>query len=148
MLKNIFNPGNYSNAVNFVILAMRLSAGLCMLSHGYGKFIKLFGDEPIEFADPIGLGQTASLALTVFAEVFCSILLVLGAATRFAAIPLFITMLVIIFVVHLEDGLKKMELPIFYSVSYFSLILTGGGKFSVDALLTKKSRSNDKQNHQ
>ncbi len=138
MLKKILYPGDYSASINFIILAMRLSVGLCMVSHGYGKCIKLFGDEPIEFADPIGLGQTASLALTVFAEFLCSILLIIGLTTRLAAIPLFITMLVIIFVVHLDDGFKKMELPILYSVSYFSLILTGGGKFSVDALISKK----------
>lgn len=138
MLKTLFNPGNYSSNINFSLLILRLVAGVFMLTHGAGKFTKLFGDEPIQFADPIGVGVTASLALTVFSEVLCSILLILGFKTRLAAIPLLITMLVAAFIVHANDGFGKQELPLFYSTVYFILIFTGAGKFSLDNLIFNK----------
>jgi putative oxidoreductase len=103
-----------------------------MLTHGWGKFLKLIGDEPISFADPIGIGETASLVLVVFSEVFCSILLIVGMATRLAAIPLIITMLVAAFIIHASDGFGKQELPLLYTTIYIVFALVGAGKFSVD----------------
>src|ERR1700754_4362967 len=104
MIKKIFNPGNYSQNINYVLLILRITVGIFMLTHGMGKFSKLFGDEPIKFSDPLGVGITASLALTVFSEVLCSLFLIFGFASRFSAIFLLITMLVIVFIVHPDDG--------------------------------------------
>lgn len=103
-----------------------------------GKFYKLIGDAPIQFADPLGVGLTASLALTVFAEVFCSILLILGLLTRIAAIPLIITMLVVAFVVHGSDGFGSQELPIMYLMMYLVIAILGAGKISLDKLIYSK----------
>ncbi|MDO9040037.1 MAG: DoxX family protein, partial [Bacteroidota bacterium] len=69
------------------ILLLRITAGAFMLTHGIGKFSLLFGNEAIQFPDPIGVGATASLALAVFSEVLCSLFLILGIATRLSAIP-------------------------------------------------------------
>jgi putative oxidoreductase len=138
MIKTIFNPGIYPKNINLVLLLLRISVGLFMLSHGLGKFSKLFGDEPIKFPDPIGVGVTASLALTVFAEVFCSLFLIFGIATRLAAIPLLITMLVAVLIVHINDGFGKQELPLLYSMVYISIAIAGAGKFSIDSLIYKK----------
>lgn len=138
MIKNILNPGSYGTKINLALLLLRLSAGIFMLFHGWGKFMKLIGDEPIQFADPIGIGVTASLALAVFAEVLCSLLLILGAATRLAAIPLFITMFIAAFIVHANDGFGKMELPILYSVIYLVITVAGAGKISIDNWLFTK----------
>jgi len=132
MIKNIFNPGNYLNNINFVLLILRLTVGIFMLTHGIGKFSTLFGDEPIQFPDPIGVGTTASLALTVFSEVFCSILLILGLGTRLAAIPLLITMLVAAFIIHANDGFGKQELGLIYAAIYLVIAITGAGKISID----------------
>jgi len=138
MIKTIFNPGNYSRNINIALLLLRLAAGAFMLTHGLGKFSKLFGDAPIKFADPIGLGEPASLALVVFSEVLCSILLILGLATRFAAIPLIITMLVIVFISHAGDEFGDVELPLLYTAIYVVLALNGAGKYSVDQLIYNK----------
>jgi putative oxidoreductase len=138
MIKNIFNSGNYPQKINLVLLISRITVGAFMLTHGMSKFLKLFGDEPIKFADPIGVGVTASLALTVFAEVFCSLFLIFGIATRLAAIPLLITMLVAVLIVHINDGFGKQELPLLYSMVYISIAIAGAGKFSIDNLIYKK----------
>ena len=107
-----------------------------MLSHGYGKMVKLFNGT-FEFADPIGLGVELSLVLTVFSEVLCALFIVLGILPRFAAIPLIITMVVIVFVVHASDGFGKQELPLFYLISYVVILLLGGGKYSLQRLFSK-----------
>lgn len=140
MIKKFLHPGNYNLNINLVLLLLRLSAGIFMLTHGMGKFDKLFGAEPIKFTDPLGIGETASLALTVFAEVFCSVLLVAGIGTRLVAIPLTITMLVAVFITHAQDPFGKKELALFYLVAYLCLLIAGAGKYSVDYLLSKKGK--------
>ena len=120
MIKSIFDPGNYPQKVNFALLILRVAIGIFMLTHGMGKLYKLFGDEPIAFADPIGIGETASLVLAVFAEVFCSVLLIFGLATRLAAIPLIITMFVAGFIVHAGDEFRVKEMAFLYLVVYIS----------------------------
>ncbi|MBK8553630.1 MAG: DoxX family protein [Ignavibacteria bacterium] len=138
MLKTIFNPGGLSNYSDLTLLLMRIGVGALMLSHGAGKFMKLFGDEPIKFSDPLGVGATASLALAVFAEVFCSIFLIFGFATRLAVVPLIITMLVAVLLIHTHDPFPKKELPLLYIIIYLALVTFGAGKYSVDNLIYKK----------
>jgi len=138
MIRTIFNPGNYSKNIDFALLLLRITAGPFMLTHGWGKFLKLIGDERISFADPIGVGETASLVLVVFSEVLCSMLLIFGVATRLAAIPLIITMLVAAFIVHADDGFGRQELPLLYTAIYFMFALVGAGKFSADSWIYKK----------
>lgn len=124
-------------APNLALLLLRLGVGGLMLTHGIPKLGKLFGPGPVEFGDPIGVGPGVSLALTVFAEVLCSGLLMVGLFTRLATVPLLITMLVAVFVVHQTDGLAKQELPLLYALTYLTLLLTGPGKLSLDASLFK-----------
>ena len=138
MIKNIFNPGNNTNNVSYMLLVLRLVVGVLMLTHGMSKFHNLFGDEPIQFPDPIGVGVTASLALTVFAEVLCSILLIFGVGTRLAALSLLFTMLVVVFIVHSNDGFARQELPLLYAAIYMVIAVTGAGRISIDSLIYKK----------
>ena len=109
-----------------------------MLTHGYPKFQKLLSGN-MEFADPIGLGVGVSLFLTVFAEFFCGLLLLLGLGTRLSSIPLFITMFVAGFVVHGADPFARKEKALMYLLIYLAIFLMGGGKYSLDNLIKKKS---------
>lgn len=139
MIKSIFYPGRYPNTINLALLLLRVAAGAFMLTHGMGKFSNLVGDEPISFADPIGIGEPASLVLAVFAEVLCSILLIFGIATRFAAIPLLITMLVAVFIIHANDEFGRKELALLYAIIYLSIAIAGAGKISVDYWIYQKT---------
>ncbi len=109
-----------------------------MLTHGYGKFLMLTGDGQVQFADPIGIGETASLILAVFAEFICSILLILGVATPLSALPLLITMLVAALIVHAPDPFTRKELPLLYAAVYLVIAIAGAGKYSFDNWLFKK----------
>lgn len=122
------------------LLLLRLSVGWFMIyGHGWGKFMKLFADEPIKFGDPLGLGPELSLGLAVFAEVICSVLLMLGLFARWATIPLIITMLTAYFMVHFDDGFSKQEKALLFLFSYLALFFTGPGKYSMDAVWRKVS---------
>lgn len=134
----ILNTGNYTNNISFTLLFLRVVVGVFMLTHGYGKFLMLAGGDAIQFADPIGVGVTASLLLAVFAEFFCSIFLIFGLATRFSSIPLLVTMLVAAFIVHASDAFMRKELPLLYAAIYLVILIAGAGKFSVDYWLLKK----------
>ena len=116
------------------LLLVRLGAGGMMLAgHGWAK-LSGFSEMASRFPDPLGLGSsTASLSLTVFAEFFCAAAVVLGVATRFAAVPLAVTMLVAAFAIHADDPWAKKELALLYAVPFVTLVFTGAGKFSVDA---------------
>ena len=135
MIRKFLAPGLNSQKVSIALLLLRITVGVLMLTHGMGKFNTLFSGEPIQFGDPIGVGAPASLALTVFSEVLCSIFLIFGFATRLAAIPLIITMFVAAFIVHINDGFALQELSLFYGMMYIVLAIAGPGKFSVDAYL-------------
>jgi len=136
MLKFLLNNPKQTKNVDLALLLIRVAAGGFMLTHGYGKMVKLFNGT-FEFADPIGLGVELSLILTVFSEIVCSLFILLGILPRLASIPLIITMIVIVFVVHLDDGFKKMELPLFYLVSYIVILILGAGSYSVQGLMKK-----------
>lgn len=103
-------------------------------SHGWGKFQKaLSGD--LSFADPIGVGEEASLVLTVFAELFCGILVTVGLFTRAALVPLIITMIVAVFIIHVDDPFSKQEFGLLFLIPYVTLFLTGPGRYSLDKKL-------------
>ena len=118
-------------------LILRLGMGAFMLTHGWPKMMKLFAGGEIEFGDPIGLGPTLSLILTVFAEVICSILLIVGYKTKWAAIPLAFAMFVAGFIVHGDDPFGRKEKALLYLVAYIAIALIGAGKYSVDDKIGK-----------
>lgn len=137
-LKNLFSVGKNPARVDVALLILRVMVGALMLTHGYGKFQNLLGGGPIQFGDPLGLGVTLSLILAVFAEVFCSLFLIVGIATRLATIPLIVTMSVAAFIVHAQDAFRVKEMAILYLLIYVVLLLAGPGKYSIDRMISKK----------
>ena len=130
-MKKLFSTTVNIDAINFWLLVTRVAVGVLMLTHGLPKLDKLMTGN-IQFADPFGIGPGPSLALTVFAEAFCSFLLILGLASRFVTIPLIITMLVAIFYAHGADPFGKKELAVIYLLLYFGFLVLGPGKYSID----------------
>lgn len=137
LLRRVLNPGRYTTSINYSLLILRIAGGGFMLTHGAPKLMKLLGDDPIKFTNPIGVGVTATLVLAVFTEVICSVLVVLGLATRVSSALLLATMFVAAFIVHADDGFGKQELPLLYSAVYLVLVMAGAGKLSIDGLLVK-----------
>ena len=127
--------------VNITLLVLRVGIGLLMLGHGIPKLQMLISGD-IQFPGVMGMSPTISLALAVFSEVVCSILLLIGLLTRYAAIPLILTMLTAVLVIHGDDPFAKQELGILYLIVYSALFMLGSGKFSFDAILKSYRTSN------
>jgi putative oxidoreductase len=85
---------------------------------------------------------TLNAYLAASTEIAAVILLALGFATRFISIPLIIIMLVAIITVHLGNGFEAgnngFEIPLYYMLMLFALIIKGPGKISVDYILSKQ----------
>ncbi len=124
--------------VDIGLLIFRIAISGLMLTHGFPKLLTLFGPDEIKFADPLGLGETVSFTLTVFAEFICSAFIIFGFLTRFSAIPIVITMAVAAFIVHVPDGFGKQELPLLFMFGFLLLAICGGGKYSLDYLLQNR----------
>ena len=122
------------------LLVLRLFVGFMMLlGHGGDKLLG-FSDKVAQFPDPLGVGAGFSLALVVFAEFFCSLALVFGFLTRFATVPLILTMLVAAFFVHGSDPWARQEMAVLYLVCYLVLFFAGPGRYSIDNKLFTERR--------
>lgn len=132
-------------------LILRLTAGLIFLPHGWSK---VGGQGPGQFAAdmaanygiPVFLGYVAA-----YAELAGAALLIIGLLTRLDALLLAGTMFVAAFIVQLRDALfevpaganklfealRGIETPLAMFAICLSLVLTGGGRFSLDALLLR-----------
>lgn len=118
--------------IDIGLLLLRVAFGCFMLVHGTQK-VMAFSAASATFPDPLGMGSQLSLIMAIFAEVGCSILLILGLGTRLALIPLAFTMIVALFLVHANDPWKVKELAAIYLAVYGILLVTGPGSFSLDA---------------
>ncbi len=140
-MKNINFIKPHSNLVDILILIVRIFVGISMLTHGIPKLQTLVLNNQIQFMSFIGMGSIFTMVLVVFAEFLCSLFVILGLFTRIACIPLMFTMLVAFFVVHGSDAYADKELSILYFFIYLIILVLGSGKFSVDALMTKKAEA-------
>jgi putative oxidoreductase len=128
----------YSNtAFSFATLVLRLGLGIIMLvAHGNDK-LQHFSKYSGLFADPFHLGSVTSLSLAIFAEFFCSCLIILGLFTRLACIPLIIDMSVALFYAHHGDVFGVGERAALFLTGYISLLFLGPGKVSMDGMVGK-----------
>jgi putative oxidoreductase len=133
-MQPILSPKIKETPVNIALLILRLTTGILMAYHGYGKLTH-FSEYSGKFMDFLGLGPSVSLGLAVGAEFFCAILLAAGLLTRFVAVPLIITMFVAAFKAHSGDIFGDGEVAFLFFACYVSLLIAGAGKYSIDHLL-------------
>src|SRR5690606_22730732 len=98
-MKKLLSTGYTSWAFNIAMLVLRAGLGLMMLPHGYDKLVH-FAEKKNTFMNFLGIGSTFSLSLSLFAEFFCAMFLIIGFFTRFAVLPLIIGMSVALFKAH------------------------------------------------
>lgn len=130
LLKLSFLP----KSPDFGLFLLRVSVGLSMvLLHGRGKLMN-FSTMVEKFPALFGLPSNVNLGLAVFAEVVCSVLLIVGLFTRLAALMLAFTMGTAFYMVHKMalTGEHSGELAMVYLFAYATLLFTGAGKFSAD----------------
>ena len=135
-MKKLLSTKYSAGTFNIAMLLLRFGVGVLMINHGYDKLIH-FSAMKADFMNFLGLGNSISLTMVVFAEFFCSLFLIIGLFTRLSVIPLIITMAVALFMVFKGDVFGKGELPALYLAAYIVLLLLGPGKISVDGMTGK-----------
>jgi len=93
-----------------------------------------FAQKKDVFFNFLGIGSTLSLSLVIFAEFFCSFFVIIGLFTRFAALPLVISMGVALFKAHHLDFFGAGEKATLFFVIFLGILLVGPGRASVDAM--------------
>lgn len=121
-----------SPKTDFGLLLLRIAGSGLLLTHGIPKLMNYFGEDPIQFGNPIGIGSGPSHFLVMFAEVFCASLVLIGLKTRWAAIPVVIAMLVAAFVAHAADPIGTKEKSLLFAAIFMSIFLMGPGRYSFD----------------
>lgn len=128
---------NYTTgAFNLATLLLRLGCGGLIIHHGYSKLVN-FAQYKTQFMNFLGLGQSTTLGLVIFAELVCGALLLIGLFSRLACVPLIITMCVALFKVHGGQIFGEGEMAALYLAGYLALIIMGPGKISVDGMAGK-----------
>ncbi len=84
---------------------------------------------------------TATLSMVT--EVTGIVLLIVGLGTRLISIPMMFVMVIATLTVHLPNGFPAgdngFEIPLYYFLMLFALVVYGSGKYSLDHLFNKRS---------
>lgn len=135
-------------------LLLRLAAGAIFVPHGYSKVLgeggaAAFAADMPSYGIPAVLGYVAA-----YSELLGGALLIAGLLTRIDAFLLACTMAVAAFVIQLPDALREVqpgtivafaairgiETPLALLATSAALLLTGGGRFSLDHMLGVDAR--------
>lgn len=131
------------------LLIARLAVGSVGIFHGGQKLFGLFGGYGIKgtagFLESLGIPlPTLSTIAAGSAEFFGGVALVVGLATRFASLNMAFTMLVAIATVHwgkFDAQQGGMEYPFTLGAVLLAFVLTGAGRFSLDAVAWPRLRA-------
>lgn len=120
-----------NNDVALLVLRVWMGFGV-FVKHGIEK-ISGFSKMQEHFPDPIGIGSTASLSFALVSDAICSVLIIVGFATRLSASFMIINLLTafgLLFKFSLEK--PHSELAFVYLGGLIVVLLAGAGKYSVD----------------
>jgi len=132
------------------ILVLRVASGVVFIPHGVSKVfgsggVAKFASSLPSYGIPTFLGYVGA-----YSELIGGTLLILGLFTRIDAALLGATMFVAAFIVQLPDAVRDpdaagknkvfaairgVELPLSVLAAMIALLLLGGGRFSLDALV-------------
>jgi len=119
-----------STSYSLGLLVLRVGFSAMLLVHGIQKVEILFSSD-VNFSNPIGIGSTATLLLVLFAEIICTVLIIIGIKTRLATIPPIILMFVAVAIVHKGDPFMARELALLYLMAFTAIGLLGAGRIAL-----------------
>lgn len=144
-----------TNTNNWAALVARLALGVTIFPHGAQKLLGWFGG--YGYAGTMGFltGQMhlpwIIALLVILIEFFGSLLLFFGFFTRIAAFATLVSFLGVLFKVHIHNGFFMnwgMQAAIGEGYEYFILLfglviiplIAGGGKASIDGMITRSKK--------
>ncbi len=81
-----------------------------------------------------------SAFLSVYTQLVCGIMILLGAWIRLAAIPFIINFIAAVFIAHLDDTFRGMFPALMMISAGFFFLFHGAGKLSVDEMLERRDK--------
>ena len=118
------------------LLIFRVMVSLSLFIHHGWEKLSGFSRMAQHFPDPIHIGVVPSLLYAAFADGICTVLMILGLATRWAALFSFINLGVAWAFLHhfmfFGREADHGELIVLYLAVMVALFLAGGGKYSLD----------------
>ena len=132
---------------------LRLTLAAVMFPHGAQKLLGWFGGYGFKgtmgfFTGTMGLPWLLALGV-ILIEFFAPLLLILGVGTRLAALGLGIVLTTAMFLVHMQNGFfmnwfgaqkgEGIEYFLFAIGIALSLIVSGGGRWSLDRVIGNKA---------
>ena len=138
-MKRFFTPDLLTSRASLGLLALRVFAGIALMFHGWGKIQKPFG-----WMGPEAPVPSVLQALAALSEFGGGLALVLGLLTPLAMLGVLCTMAFAAFT-HISRGdpfvgRGSWELAGVYFTVAVMMLLTGPGRFSLDAKLFGRRR--------
>ena len=132
-MKKFLTLGFIPASTDLSLFVLRVFAGFVLFAkHGIEKFSN-FSQMQQHFPDPLHMGSTASLTFSLISDGICSLLVILGFATRLASLFILINLLVVFIIMHQFSFAKEhAELVYLFLVVFLSIFVAGPGKFSLD----------------
>ena len=118
------------------LLLLRVVFGLTLcITHGWVKVLH-FSQMAAHFPDPLHIGARFTLLFAVLSDFICSLLIVLGLATRWAALIVAINTGAAFVLVHKFAlmGPRSGELPLLFCAWALSIAIMGPGRYSIDGV--------------
>lgn len=134
-----------SRTVDFGVLLIRAALGTIMVAHGAQKLFTFGYGGTVGAMTQMGLpAPQIAAALLIAAEFGGGLLVLAGLFTRFAAAAFAFAMLVAMTQVHLQAGFflpNGYEYTLMLALTSLGLMLTGAGRYSIDALIGRGRRT-------
>ncbi len=127
-----FIPRNYD--VGLLVLRVVFGFTLCIL-HGWVKVMH-FSAMASHFPDPLHVGAKFTLMFAILSDLICSLLVVIGLGTRWAALIIAINTGAAFVLVHkfALSGPHSGELPLLFCAWALAILIAGPGRYSVDGI--------------
>jgi putative oxidoreductase len=143
MLSRFLNAKFVPTNTDAGLLLLRIGTGLILfMRHGWEKVSTLSLTNP-HFPSVLGLGHNGTWIMAMLSDGVFSLLLVLGLGTRWIALYSFLEIFMAWAFVHhfiflgKTPGADHGELIALYLSAFLALMVTGAGRYSVDATLAK-----------
>jgi putative oxidoreductase len=141
MLARFLNARFVPSSCDAGLLVLRIGTGLILfLRHGWEK-VSLLTLINLHFPDPLHIGHSTSWVLAMTSDGICSLLIILGVATRWLSLWCFVNIFVAWSLVHhfsfvgKSPGADHGELIALYLSALIALMVAGPGRYSVDAMV-------------
>ena len=138
----ITRPGS-AGTIDVALLVLRVWAGLLLFTqHGIEK-VTHFSQMSAHFPNPLHIGPVPTLLFSLLSDAICSLLVVIGLGTRYAALIVVINVAAAFTLVHhmkLSHGPGNGELPLLFCGIFLTLVIAGAGRYSVDAIFSRTRR--------